>query len=128
MGKDKIKGSKRKILCIVCPEGCEIEIAKNAGEISFSEGICTKGREYAKQEMFNPHRIVTSTVNVRNGDISMLPIRTSAPIPKNKIQYVMDVIANISIDAPVQVGQTIADDIDGTGIALKACRSIDCSN
>ncbi|MCP4400027.1 MAG: DUF1667 domain-containing protein, partial [bacterium] len=52
----------RKLLCIVCPEGCEMDIDARDGELVFPQGICHRGQEYAAQEIYNPCRVLTTTV------------------------------------------------------------------
>ena len=118
------KTSKHHMLCIVCPEGCEMEIEEKNGELLFPKGICRRGQEYARQEIYNPCRVLTTTVPVNNGKIAMLPVRTSQPIPKSTLIEAMQYIASITVNAPVSVGDVICENIVNTGIALVACREI----
>ena len=41
----------KKLTCIVCPNGCEIEIDGD----SIKGYTCKRGLEYAKEELFHPH-------------------------------------------------------------------------
>jgi CxxC motif-containing protein len=116
--------AKHKLLCIVCPEGCEIEVQEKDGGYVFSEGICRRGRDYARRELRNPVRTVTSTVPVAGGEIAMLPVRAAAPIPKKRIMEAMAQIKGITITAPVEIGQTVAENLAGSGVPLVASRSI----
>lgn len=115
---------KHHLLCIVCPEGCEMEIEEENGELLFPQGICRRGQEYARQEIYNPCRVLTTTVKVSNANIAMLPVRTSQPIPKAKLIDAMRQIASITVDTPVSVGEVICEDIVNTGVVLLACREI----
>ena len=115
---------KHNLLCIVCPEGCEIEVREADGKLSFSPGICKRGRDYAKQEIRDPSRILTTTVPISGGDIAMLPVRTAAPIPKPSLISAMDRIREISTVAPVKVGDVVIEDLVGTGVSLLASRSV----
>ena len=118
------ESSKHRLLCIVCPEGCEMEIEEKNGELVFPEGICRRGQEYARQEIYNPCRVLTTTVPIRDGGIAMLPVRTSQPILKVKLIEAMQQIANIEVDAPVKLGDTICQNVADTGVSLIACRTI----
>ena len=112
------------MLCIICPEGCEMEISEKDGELSFPEGICRRGQEYARQEIADPARVLTTTVRLLGSDIAMIPVRSARPIPKEKLIEAMDQIAGISIEAPVTVGQELAADLAGTGVPLIASRDV----
>ena len=81
------------IRCIVCPTGCEINVKKNAssGEITFEGYTCKRGLEYARQEFYEPKRIITTTIRVENGFLSLIPVRTNLPIAKAKLKTVLEV-------------------------------------
>jgi CxxC motif-containing protein len=116
--------TKHKLLCIICPEGCEMDIDEKDGTLVFPKGICRRGQEYARQELYNPCRVLTTTVSIRGGEIAMLPVRTSQPIPKAKLIEAMQQIANIEGKVPVKTGEVICRDIASTGVSLIACRTI----
>ena len=116
---------KHKLLCIICPQGCEMEVTEKAGELSFSKGICPRGQKYAKQEIYNPCRVLTTTVEIANADFGMLPVRTADAIPKEKLEAAMRQIAKIKVSAPIQLGEVISQDIADSGIPLIASRTVD---
>lgn len=118
------KTAKHRLLCIVCPEGCEMDIGEEDGDLVFPRDICRRGQEYARQELYNPCRVLTSTVPIRDGEIAMLPVRTSQAIPKAKLIEAMQQVAHIEEKAPVKIGNVICHDIAGTGVSLIACRTI----
>ncbi len=118
------KPSKHNVLCIVCPEGCEMEIYASDGELVLPREICRRGQDYARQEIYHPCRVLTTTVRVHGGETAMLPVRTSQPIPKGKLLEAMDQIATIEVTAPIKIGEVICQDVAHTGIALIACRTI----
>ena len=116
--------TKHRLLCIVCPEGCEMDIGEEDGDLVFPRGICRRGQEYARQEIYNPCRVLTTTVPIRNGEIAMLPVRSSQAIPTAKLIQAMQQIAHIEEKAPVKIGDAICRDIANTGVSLIACRTI----
>ena len=118
------ENSKHNLLCIVCPEGCEMELYEKDDELIFPEGICRKGQEYARQEIYNPCRVLTTTVRVHGGEVAMLPVRTLQPIPKAKLIKAMQQIANLEVKAPVKTSDVICQNIANTGVSLVACRTI----
>ena len=101
-----------------------MDIDEKDGDLVFPKGICRRGQEYARQELYNPCRVLTTTVPIRDGEIAMLPVRSSQAIPMAKLIEAMQQIANIEEKAPVKIGNVICRDIAGTGVSLIACRTI----
>ena len=77
---------KRELICIGCPLGCMITVEMENGEVvSLKGNTCKRGDAYARKEVTNPTRIVTSSVCVENGEIPMVSVKTKSDIPKGKI-------------------------------------------
>jgi len=117
----------REVICIVCPMGCRIRIARSHEEESgyhVTGHTCKRGTEYAIKEVTNPTRTLTSTVKVKNSKFERLPVRTSGEVPKSKIFSCMEIINRTVIEAPVRVGQVLVKDIFGTGVDIIASRSL----
>ena len=101
-----------------------MDIVEREGELVFPEGICRRGQDYARQEIYNPCRVLTSTVPVLGGEIAMLPVRTSGPVPKAKLIPAMRRIASMTATAPIAIGDVVSEDVAGTGVALVAGRTV----
>ena len=110
--------------CIVCPEGCEMEVGRSDGDFVFPHEICRRGQDYARQEIENPCRVLTTTVPVVGGEIAMLPVKTREPIPKGLLMRAMAIVATLRVEAPIGAGDTVCRDIAGSGVDLVACRSV----
>jgi len=82
------------ITCIKCPNGCEI------GKL-FNGGKCDKGAEYAKEELANSSRVLTSSIKVVGGEHQLISVNTTAPIPKSMLSEGMRILKDIVIEAPV---------------------------
>ena len=55
----------RNLTCISCPMGCQITVEMDGSEVlSVTGNTCKRGDVYARKEVTNPTRIVTSTVKV----------------------------------------------------------------
>jgi CxxC motif-containing protein len=117
---------KKKFICIICPNGCEIEVKYSEVEIEkISGNLCEKGVEYVRKELLSPERGVTSLVAVKNGVLPLVSVKTSKPIPKEKIFGVMDEIADIEVEAPVKIGDIIVKNILDTGADIIATKNVD---
>jgi len=113
-----------KIICVACPKGCRLRINRQGETIVVSEQSCKRGEQYAVQEMTDPRRMVASTVRIQSNSHSLLPVYTSAPIPKGKIQPLLMELRKINLRAPVKMGQVVLKDALGTGIDVFASRDI----
>ena len=112
------------ITCIGCPMGCELTVAVSGDDIKVSGEQCKIGVKYGKEEATNPTRNVTTSVRVDGGDIPMLSIKTSRPIPKDKIMECVKAVHAMRMQAPVNIGDVILADAAGTGVDFVATRVI----
>lgn len=120
---------ERTIICLSCPKGCRVKVKADGDEIKDISGHeCPQGIEYAKNEYLNPTRILPTTVRVKNGQIALVPVKTAAPIPKEKIGEAMQKLATVEVKAPIELGQVIVENIANTGIDVVATRSIKAKN
>jgi len=105
---------ERKLTCIICPRGCELTVALGeAGEVlGVSGNACSRGEVYANTECTNPTRTVTTTVRCTDG--SVVPVKTSRPVPKGMIFEVMREINRARIECDVKVGQVVIEKVAGT--------------
>ena len=113
-----------ELICIGCPMGCLMMAVKNNGELSVQGNTCPRGAEYAKKELTNPCRMVTSSVPVVNGETARVSVKTKGEIPKEKIMECMKKIHARLAEAPVEIGDIIFADIAGTGVDLVATKAV----
>ncbi|SFB71177.1 DUF1667 domain-containing protein [Butyrivibrio sp. YAB3001] len=117
---------KRELTCIGCPMGCMLTVSMENGEVVEVAGnTCPKGDIYARKEVVNPTRIVTSTVKISGGDKERVSCKTASDIPKDKIFEVMKDIDGALVKAPVHIGDILIQDVAGTGVDVIATRNIE---
>jgi CxxC motif-containing protein len=115
----------KKLTCIECPKGCRLSVEiKNKKLISVEGNECIKGEKYAKCEVENPVRFITSTVFAKGLSLRMVPVRTDKPVPKSKIKKAMEQIRKTRITKPVKVGDVIIENLLNLRINLIASREI----
>ncbi|MBR6501915.1 MAG: DUF1667 domain-containing protein [Clostridia bacterium] len=112
---------EKKLTCIVCPLGCELVVTEKNGVVSVSGNTCPKGEAYAKNELTNPMRTVTSTVLCEDG--GLVSVKTDTTIPKEKMQECMQIINSITAKLPISVGDIIIKDVFGSNIVATQNRS-----
>lgn len=116
----------RDLTCIGCPMGCLLQAKLDGNEvIEVTGNTCKKGDEYAKKECTNPTRIVTSSVCVKDGQIEMVAVKTESDIPKEKIFDCIKALKGVVVNAPINIGDVIIENVLGTGVNIIATRKID---
>lgn len=112
----------RKMICIECPRGCDLEVLLEDGKVvEVSGNLCPRGKKYATNECEAPRRMVTGTVRTESGEL--LPVRTAAPVLFEHMMDVMAAMKTVLVKLPVRMGDTVIADV-ADGIDLVACRSI----
>jgi CxxC motif-containing protein len=126
MNKEVNVMTKKEMACIVCPMSCHIEIMldDDSNIIEIKGNTCKRGEEYARSEMTNPVRMLTSTVKLLGGLYKRLPVITSANIPKDKMFAVMDEINKVEVCAPIKVGDIIISNVCELQVDIIASRSV----
>ena len=116
----------RELICIGCPMGCPLTVTMEAGEVvSVAGNTCPKGDTYARKEVTNPTRIVTSTVMVSGGKVPMINVKTKSDIPKDKIFECVAALKGLTIKAPVNIGDVVVDNVAGTGVPIVAAGNVE---
>lgn len=115
----------RELTCIGCPLGCSLTVKMDGETIEVKGNTCRRGEDYAKKEVTNPTRIVTSSVHVTGGNSEMVSVKTQRDIPKDKIFAVMEEIRKVTAQAPVAIGDVLIDNCAGTGVSVVATKNVE---
>ena len=116
----------RELTCIGCPMGCMLTVTMEKDEVAEVKGnTCPKGDIYARKEVVNPTRIVTSTIKITGGDKERISCKTASDIPKDKIFMVMKDIDGAVVEAPKHIGDVLVKDVAGTGVDVIATRNVE---
>lgn len=112
---------KKSLICVSCPLGCPIEVEIENGEIiAVSGNTCKRGDAYARTEITNPVRSLTSSVKLENGIHPVVPVKSAGPVPKDKMFDCMKVINSVTVKAPVNIGDVVIENILGLGVDIVA--------
>jgi CxxC motif-containing protein len=108
------------MLCIVCPNGCRLQVEESAADnAADTAGIrvmgnqCERGVAFARAELTNPTRTLTTTVRTAFREVPVLPVRTSGEIPKGKIPEVMAFLGTVTVTEPLGIGAVVAERVLG---------------
>ena len=115
----------KNMICTVCPTGCALSVRIENGVVAEIAGNgCKRGIPYARAEVENPVRTLTTTVRVCGGDRPLLPVRSNHPVPRSRLREMVRVLNGIIVTAPVAEGSIILADILGTGSDIVASRPV----
>lgn len=111
----------KNIICVSCPLGCPMTVEIENGEvISVKGNTCKRGDAYARTEITNPMRSLTTSVKVEGGVHPVVPVKSAGPVPKDKMFDCMKEINAVSVKAPVKIGDVVIENILGLGVDIVA--------
>ncbi len=111
----------KNLICVACPLGCPIEVEVEDSQVVGVKGnTCKRGDEYARAEVTNPVRSLTTSVKVEGGLHPVVPVKSSGAIPKGKMFQCMEVINSVTIKAPVKIGDVVIENILDLGVDIVA--------
>lgn len=120
-----MKREVRVITCIVCPIGCKAKVTIEDGRISKIENVeCPRGEEYAEKEFEAPVRDFFTTVRIKGARVPVLPVRSTQPIPKDKVMECVLALANLVVNAPVEAGDILVKNPLGLAVDIVATREM----
>ena len=116
----------KHLTCIQCPKGCRLAVTLGAlGSVESIEGNgCDLGPIWAKKEIEDPVRTLTTSVRVLRGREDLVSVRTAGPIPRRLVAEALSVAKELRIEAPVALGRVVAENLAGTGVSLIATRAV----
>ena len=112
----------KELTCIVCPRGCQLKIDDNN---VVTGNFCPRGEKYAISELTHPMRSLTSSIRVRNREDTLVSVKTSGNIPKDKMFEVMKHINTLSVDAPTEIGQIVSHNPLGLEVDIIITKKLD---
>jgi CxxC motif-containing protein len=115
----------QEVTCIVCPIGCKILVKTDGNDVTLCDGYkCKKGIDYAKNEALDPRRMLTSSVLVEGGSWPLVSVKSSEPIPKNKLFSVLIEIKECTVNAPIKSGEILLKNVANTNIDIIATKTV----
>ena len=117
--------SEKKITCIVCPIGCKISVGTDGRKLKSIKGNkCKRGIEYARNEILDPRRMLTTSVLVNGGRWPLVSVKSSKPVPKEKLFSVLKEIKKKTINAPVKSGQIVIKNVSNIDVDIIATKNV----
>ncbi len=115
--------TEKKLTCIVCPRGCKLTVTTGGAEPHIAGCACEKGRKWAVDEILCPVRVLTSNVIIKGSDFELLSVKSTHPLPFETLAAALEELKNITLQAPVKLGDIIIKGVAGTDADIVATRS-----
>ncbi|MBP7382357.1 DUF1667 domain-containing protein [Myxococcota bacterium] len=118
---------QKNFTCIGCPIGCPLQLTHEGLDVLEIEGNqCNRGAKYAQQEFRDPRRFMSTTVAIEGARHRRLPVKVTAPVPKDRVVEAAVEIHRIKVTAPVHLGDVLIRDLLGEkGVDVVATRTME---
>lgn len=116
---------EKNFICTACPQGCTLDVTMEGDEVVHIAGNrCNKGIAYAHEEATDPRRMISSTVRIKNGFHTLLPVYTRGTISKHMIPDVLAELRKVELTAPIKAQTVVIPNVLGTGVDIIASRDM----
>lgn len=116
--------AEKSFVCIACPNSCKLTVREQDGGLAVDGAGCPRGIAHGKNEFTHPKRMLTTTVAIAHGVHPRISVVSDGELPKDKLAECLELLYGITVQAPVRRGDTIVEDICGTGVRILASRSM----
>lgn len=117
---------EREMVCIRCPLGCTLQVElQEDNTVMVTGNQCPRGAEYGRNELTDPRRTVTTTVRRKGSKEAVVSVKTASEIPKGKIKECINVLAGVTLDGPVRIGDVVIKNVAETGVDVVATRNVE---
>lgn len=114
----------KEMICISCPIGCRMTVYEENDSIVVKGNKCARGKVYGEEEYLAPKRMVTCTVATDSEEFPRLPVRTTASIPKETIDELLQELYGMHIKLPVKRGSALIENYHDTGVDIIATMTL----
>ena len=108
----------RNITCILCPNGCDIEVDDNG---NITGNLCKRGEEFAKEEIVDPKRTFTSTCKTIYKDVPVVAVKTDKLVKKDLLLKIVKELNKVVIDKPLKIGDIVIKNVLNSGANIIIC-------
>lgn len=104
----------KNITCVVCPNGCLLQIDENTNTVTGNK--CPRGIVFALDELTNPHRSLTSSVKTTLPEYPVISVRTDGDIPKARMMELACLLKKIIIEEYLPIGTIIVHNVFNSNV------------
>lgn len=108
----------KNITCILCPNGCEINVLEDGSIIG---NLCKRGQEFAIEEINDPKRTITTTCKTIYIDVPVVAVKSDKLVKKDLVLKIVNEINKVVIDKPLQIGDVVIENVLDSGTNIIIC-------
>lgn len=117
---------EKKLTCICCPMGCQLQVTIRDGQVEKVEGnTCKRGAEYREKRGDQPDKNCDNDSAVHGGSLPVVPVKTASDIPKSAVMDCIRQLKEVVVEAPVYIGDVVLTEVAGTKIAVIITKNIE---
>ena len=107
------------VTCPICPNGCQIRIDPESGEISGNR--CPRGRAFAEQEKKHPQRTLTTSLKTEGAALPLISVRSDRAFGREHLREAVSLLKECRVKPPVHIGDELAElTFDGETVRMLA--------
>ncbi|MGI6075295.1 MAG: DUF1667 domain-containing protein [Pyramidobacter sp.] len=116
--------------CVVCPNGCLLRAeceTVDGGQlrlVSVAGNLCPRGASWAKQEIEDPRRTISTNLLLEGGTLPVVCVKTAEAIPLKDVMKVREALRSVVLRAPVHIGQIAAVNPAGVPCRIVVTRDV----
>jgi CxxC motif-containing protein len=116
----------KKVTCIICPEGCTITGYFNSNKLILMKGYkCKRGKKFALEEIIDAKRVLTTTIRINSKKFNRLPVKSSKPVSKNRINELVREVKKLKVSPCVRRGDVLAKNLLESGADIISCWTVE---
>jgi len=86
--------------------------------ISVSGNSCSNGLDYARDELLDPRRVISTTVATTFPDAPRLRVTSGCGVPVDRILEAMAALDEVTVTVRLKPGDIVVEDLLGLGIQV----------
>lgn len=115
-------GKSLMIVCKACTAKCRMVYEPESGKLKGNK--CPRGESFAKAYHPDAVKVRTYLVQVENGHMKRMALRTEEPIGESLSEVIESALKTEAVKAPVEAGATVFRNVGGSGVDLIATRKM----
>lgn len=115
-------GKSLMIVCKACTANCRMVCEPESGKVKGNK--CPRGESFAKVYHPDAVKVRTYLVQVENGHMKRMALRTEGPIGESLSEVIESALKTEAVKAPVEAGATVFRNVGGSGVNLIATRKM----
>jgi CxxC motif-containing protein len=114
----------RELVCFVCPNSCRLVVIEKNNELKVYNNRCPLGIDFARREINDPERTLTSTIKIDGGELPLVSVRSNNPVKRYELRDLIKQLDSITISAPISIGQVVMRNMGIKKVNIIATRQI----